>query len=127
MARSGLRAPAAGRTEAGAVTAETVMVLPLLVAVTLGLVWLLGLAGTHVRVVDAAREVARAAARDDPATVARARGRRVAPEGARITVRRSGDDVVVDVVAQVPAPLGLLGFLPPVRVAAQAVAASERP
>ncbi len=44
-----------GRT----VTAETVMVLPLLVAVALGLAWLVSLGATQVRVVDAAREVAR--------------------------------------------------------------------
>ena len=41
------------------------MVLPVLVALTLGLAWVLSLAATQVRVVDAARETARAAARDD--------------------------------------------------------------
>lgn len=103
------------------------MVLPLLVAVALGLVWLLSLAGTHVRVVDAAREVARAAARDESTAAAVALGRRVAPPGARITVHRAGDELVVDVVAAVRAPGGLLGFLPPVRVDAQAVAMREQP
>ena len=55
------------------------MVLPVLVAVALGLVWLLALAATQVRVVDAAREAARAAARDDAAPARSALGRRVAP------------------------------------------------
>lgn len=103
------------------------MVVPLLAAVTLALVWLLSLAGTHVRVVDAAREVARAAARGEPPGTAVALGRRVAPSGARITVRTAGDEVVVDVVAAVEAPAGLLGFLPPLRVGARAVAATETP
>jgi hypothetical protein len=107
------------------VTAETVMVLPMLAAVTLALVWLVGLAGTHVRVVDAAREVARAAARGESVGAAVDLGRRVAPPGARIAVRDSGDEVVVDVGAAVRAPTGLLGFLPPVRVDASTVAAKE--
>ena len=81
------RTSAARRSERGAVTAETVMVLPVLVALTLGLTWLLSLAATQVRVVDAARETARAAARDDGAGAAEALGRRVAPDGARISVR----------------------------------------
>ncbi len=102
------------------------MVLPLLVAVALGLAWLLGLAGTQARVVDAAREVARAAARDEPRAAAVALGRRVAPDGARITVRDAGDELVVDVVAAVRAPAGLLGFLPPVRVDSRAVALKEK-
>ena len=58
------------------------MVLPVLVAVALGLVWLVALAATQVRVVDAARETARAAARDDGRASAVALGRRVAPDGA---------------------------------------------
>ena len=56
------------------------MVLPVLAAVALGLVWLLSLAATQVRVVDAARETARAAARDDAAASADGPG---PPGGAR--------------------------------------------
>ena len=73
--------PRASR-QRGVVTAETAMVLPLLAMVALGLGWLLALAATQVRVVDAARETARAAARDDGETSAVALGHRVAPEGA---------------------------------------------
>jgi len=69
------------------VTAETVMVLPVLVAVALGLAWVLALAATQVRVVDAAREVARAAARDESRSTALALGRRVAPHGSSIDLR----------------------------------------
>jgi Flp pilus assembly protein TadG len=125
VSRRLLRGPATGRSEQGAVTAEAVMVLPLLAAVALGLAWLLTLAGTQVRVVDAAREVARAAARDDSPASAKALGRAVAPRGAKVSLHDSGDQVVAVVAAEVSAPAGLFGFLPPVRVDAQAVAAKE--
>ncbi|QWZ10663.1 pilus assembly protein [Nocardioides panacis] len=101
------------------------MVLPALAAVALGLVWLLSLAATQVRVVDAARETARAVARDDAAGSATALGRRVAPDGSRITVREDGDTVVVRVRTEVHGPGGLFGFLPGVDVRAEAVAARE--
>ena len=106
-------------------TAETVMVLPVLAAVALGLVWLLSLAATQVRVVDAARETARAAARDEAPGSAAALGRRVAPDGARITVHEDADTVVVRVRSEVRGPGGLFGFLPGVDVQAEAVAARE--
>ncbi len=118
--------PSPRRGDRGAVTAETVMVLPVLVAVAMALTWLLGLAATQVRVVDAAREVARAEARAEARDDSVAIGRRVAPSGAEIVVREERGVVVVTVVAPVPGPGGLLGFLPTVRLRAQAVAASER-
>ncbi len=123
--RAAARAPARGRTERGAVTAETVMVLPVLVAVALGLAWLLALATTQVRVVDAAREVARAAARDEGRGDALALGRRVAPQGARISVRTGPETVVVRVRSTVHGPRGPLGLLPAVHVEGEAVAARE--
>ena len=123
------RVPASVRSrppgERGSVTAETVMVLPVLAAVALGLVWLLSLAATQVRVVDAARETARAAARDEAPGSAAALGRRVAPDGARITVHEDADTVVVRVRSEVRGPGGLFGFLPGVDVHAEAVAARE--
>lgn len=102
------------------------MVLPVLVAVTLGLVWLVSLAVTQVRVVDAARETARAFARDEPAPTALDLGRRVGPEDARITYQREAGVVRVHVAAQVEGPGGLFAFLPGVEVAAEAVAAREQ-
>jgi hypothetical protein len=107
------------------VTAETVMVLPVLVAVTLGLAWTLALAVTEARAVDAAREVARAVARDDDSAAALALGRRVAPAHARIRVQPSGDTVVVRVDAHVRGPGGLFAFVPALDVHAEAVAARE--
>jgi Flp pilus assembly protein TadG len=109
------------------VSAETAVVLPVLVAVALGLVWVVGVAVTQVRVVDAARETARAAARDDPAATAVAAGRRVAPAGAEIDLERADGTVRVHVVAEVRAPGGIFGFLPGVEVDARAVASAERP
>lgn len=103
------------------------MALPVLVAVALGLVWLVALAVTQIRVVDAARETARAVARDDPAATAVALGRRVAPAGSQVTVDREEGVVRVRVVAEVKGPGGLFGFLPGVEVDAEAVAARERP
>jgi Flp pilus assembly protein TadG len=109
------------------VTAETAMVLPLLVAVTLGLVWVLALVTTQVRVVDAAREVARAAARDESRPTATALGRRVAPGGSSISIVERDGTVVVRVQTRVAAPAGLLSFLPATPVRAEAVAAKEQP
>ncbi|MDX6325301.1 MAG: hypothetical protein QOK15_1655 [Nocardioidaceae bacterium] len=69
------------------------MVLPLLVAFALGMVWVFAVAVTQVRVVDGARETARAAARGDSDAAAVTRGRQVAPPGARFTVDRVGQQV----------------------------------
>ena len=118
-------APGRARSTRGAVTAETAMMLPLLVATTLALVWLLALAAAQTRVVDAAREVARAVARDEPRAAALALGRRVAPEGAEFRVRSGEGHVVVDVTAEVRGPGGLFRFAPGVTVDARAVAAAE--
>lgn len=113
------------RGEHGAVTAEAAVVLPLLIAVTMAAVWLVALTSTQVRVVDAARETARAAARGESDAAAVGRGRQVAPPGARIEVTRSGGSVTVQVIAEVTGPGGLLDFLPGVPVRSEAVAAEE--
>jgi hypothetical protein len=111
--------------ESGAATAELAMALPLLVAVTVGLVWLLAVGAAQVRVVDAARETARAAARGDGAGEAVARGLQVAPEGSRVTLAVTGDRVRASAVGRVAGPGGLFDFLPAVTVHAEAVAALE--
>jgi hypothetical protein len=114
-------------SQRGAVTAETAMVLPLLVALTIALAWLLTLGIAQVRAVDAARETARALARDESESVAIGLGRQAAPEGARIEVSHSGNEVVVVVTSTVHGPGGLLSGLPAVDVRARAVAAMEEP
>lgn len=111
--------------ERGAATAELVMMLPVLVAVTIGLVWLLVVGAAQVRTVDAARETARALARGDDRDQAIARGERVGPAGTRVAVRSDGDQVVATAQATVPGPGGLFAFLPGASVRAEAHAAAE--
>jgi Flp pilus assembly protein TadG len=101
------------------------MVLPLLVAFALGMVWVFAVAVTQVRVVDGAREAARAAARGDSDRAAVARGRRVAPPGATFLVGRSGQQVEVTVRAEVHGPGGLFAHVPGLAVTSHAVAAEE--
>lgn len=100
------------------------MTLPLLIAVTIGLVWLLAVGAAQVRAVDAARETARAVARGDATDAAVARGERVATPGSVVSVRDGGGEVTATVVGRVPGPGGLFD-LPFARVSADAVAASE--
>jgi hypothetical protein len=102
------------------------MVLPLLVAVAVALAWILALAATQVRVVDAAREVARAAARNESRSEAIALGRRVAPRGSVIKLDVQDGTVVAHVHVRVRGPAGALAFVPGVRVESEAVAALEQ-
>ena len=108
-----MTAPRRRRTEAGAATAELAMALPLLIAVTIGLVWLLAVGA------------ARAAARGDSSDSALARGLQVAPAGSRVSLHADGAEVTAVVVARVSGPGGLFGALPAVTVSADAVAAVE--
>lgn len=110
----------------GAATAELALAIPLLVSLTLGLVWLLSVGAAQVRMVDAAREAARASARGDSDSEAVARGEQVAP-GSTVTVLTADGRVVSTATGAVEPPGGLLGFLPPVRLRAQAVTAVEAP
>ena len=111
--------------ERGAVTAETALTLPLLVAVTIGLVWLLAVGMAQIRAVDAARETARALARGDDPGAATALGERIAPVGSRVAVATADGQVRVTVTGEVPGPGGLFAFLPAARVRAHAVAVAE--
>lgn len=119
--------PACWRSERGAVTAELASVLPMLVAVTVGLVWLLAVGSAQVRTVDAARETARAVARGDDEAGAVARGLQVATPGSTVTVARGAGEVRVTVTGRVRGPGGLFGRLPAPTVRATAVAAAEEP
>lgn len=118
------RRPRAHRGDGGAVTAELALGLPVLLAVTAALCWLLAVGVAQVRVQDAAREAARAVARGDDPAAAVALGSRVAPEGARISVRTGGGRVVAVVAATLDGPGGLVR-LPGVEVRAEAVALAE--
>ncbi|TQK68295.1 hypothetical protein FBY23_0042 [Nocardioides sp. SLBN-35] len=106
-------------------TAELALALPVLLAVTAGLVWLLAVAVAQVRTVDAAREAARALARGDDAGEAVALGEQVAPDGVRLSVSRSGDRVVVRARGRISGPGGLFDAIPGASVHAEAVAITE--
>jgi Flp pilus assembly protein TadG len=113
------------RDARGAVTAELALVLPLLVAVTTGLVWLLAVGADQLRAVDAARETARALARGDAPDAAVAVGEQVAPEGATVRIAFSGGRVHVTVTGEVAGPGGIFDALPPAQLHAEAVALLE--
>jgi Flp pilus assembly protein TadG len=114
-----------GSGERGAVTAELAMAVPLLLAVTLGMVWLLTLGTAQVRMVDATREAARAVARGEATVVALERGRQVAPQGAVLTVTTLDDRVVVSGTVEIDGVGGLFEVLPSVELTAEAVSARE--
>ena len=115
------------RHDDGAATAELALGIPLLVALTAGLVWMLALGAAQVRVVDASREAARAVARGDDAVAAETIARRIAPAGARVRIEVGDDQVAVTTSARVSGPGGLLAALPGVTVSAEAVALVESP
>lgn len=114
-----------GRDERGAVTAELAMVLPLLLAVTAGLVWFLVVGVGQLRVTDAAREAARALARGEEAGAATHLAATIGPPGTRVEVSESDGLVEVTVTARVEGPGGLLAALPGADVRSTATAALE--
>lgn len=114
------------RGQRGVVTAELAVGMPILLAVTASMAWLLAVGVGQVRTVDAARETARALARGDDETAAVALGEQVAPEGVRLTVSRTGARIVVRASGRIPGPGGLFAGLPGARLQAEAVAAVEQ-
>ncbi|MGX1852872.1 TadE family type IV pilus minor pilin [Streptomyces sp. NPDC055299] len=106
--------------DAGFVTAETAVVLPVLVAVVAALIWGLMAACARIECVDAARAGARAAARSEPPSAVISAARGAAPRGARVVLAREGDLVRVRVEAQLPGVARLT-----VRVRGEAVALAE--
>lgn len=127
MVRGEVRRTGRGcRAERGAVTAELAMGLPLLLAVTLGLVWLLSLGAVQVRVIDASREAARALARGDDEAAAVAVARRIASPRAQVEVSRDGSHVRVLTSVSVDGPGGIAAW-PDVTVHSEATALEESP
>lgn len=101
----------------GMVTIEAAFAIASIIAVVvISVVGVLAMA-THIRCIDAAREVARIAARGDPAQ-ARDVGSQVGPRGASVTLRTVGEMVEARVRVSVP-------MLPMLDVGATAVAALE--
>ncbi|MFF9482165.1 TadE family type IV pilus minor pilin [Streptomyces sp. NPDC014733] len=106
--------------DAGFVTAEAALVMPVLVVVVAALIWGLMAACARIECVDAARAGARAAARSEPHGAVLRAARGAAPSDARVVVSREGDLVRVRVAAELPG----LGRLT-VRVGGEAVALAE--
>ena len=106
------------------VTAETAVVLPVLIALTVLLIWVLSLGILQVRCLDAAREAARLAARGD-AQQAHAVAAQAAPDDARIAIVETDGLVTVTVTVAARPDFPLLAHLPAVSLSARAVSASE--
>ncbi|KZM68666.1 TadE family type IV pilus minor pilin [Nocardia terpenica] len=115
MRPSGPPSPGAG--DRGAVTVEAAIALAALVVAVLVCLGALLAVSAQIRCVDAAREAARLAARGADTDAVPA-AHRIAPPGARISVRTDGDRVVAVVSARAPA-------LPMLMLRAEAVAARE--
>lgn len=113
------RGPGRG-SDRGFVTAESAVVLPVLVMFAMALVWGLLVVAAQIQCVDAARTGARAAARQDPVDAVIEVTREAAPRGATVTAGREGDEVRVVVVAKPPVLRGL-----PFEVREEAVASAE--
>ena len=101
------------------------MVLPLLLAVTAGLVWLLVVGLGQLRATDAAREAARALARGEDAAVATDLALTIGPPGSTVAVSDLDGLVVVTVTATIEGPGGALAVLPGAQVSGEATAARE--
>ncbi|CAL9531440.1 hypothetical protein SUDANB176_04060 [Streptomyces sp. enrichment culture] len=109
-----------GGGDRGFVTAESAVVLPVLVMFATALVHGLLVVAAQIQCVDAARTGARAAARQDPPDAVVGVTREAAPPGAEVTVSREAEHVRVVVVARPPLLSGL-----PFDVREEAVAAVE--
>jgi len=107
------------------VTAEAALVIPVLLAVTMALCWGIAVGAAQVRLIDAAREGARLAARGESSDTVDAAVRRIGPPGTRADVSMSGDTVIVEVEAHVSPELPLVGDLPGLWLESEVIAASE--
>jgi hypothetical protein len=124
--RRGVRRFAPAAPEAGMVTAELAVALPVLVLVAVVATAGLQLAVAQLRCLDAASVAARLAGRGEAATDVTAGARAAAPPGATVRMRRDGDLVAADVTVVVHA-LGLGRLLPGFAVAATAVSFADQP
>ncbi len=113
-----------GRDERGMVTAETAVAMPLLVVVTLAMVWLVTVGVAQMKVTDAAREGARALARGESPDRAAELARTAAP-GAEVSLAEGDGTVVVTVRQRVTPPGGVLDALGAATVRSEATALAE--
>jgi hypothetical protein len=111
------RPVAGGSSDRGAVTVEAALALGSLAVVTALATGAVAAAGASVRCTDAARELARLAARGEPDR-GRAVAARLAPPGAQVALTIRGDEATAEVTAVAVPAL-------PVRVSGRAVAVLE--
>jgi Flp pilus assembly protein TadG len=109
------------REDAGMVTAETAMTLPVLALLTLVGVAAVGVGQAQLRCADAAREAARAVARGDAGAAA---ARAQAAAGRPVSVLSAGSPAS-DTVVTVRLALRPVRWLPPVTITETAVVAAE--
>lgn len=108
----------------GAVTAETAVAIPSLLIVLTILVWIILVVTAQLRVYDAARAGARAAARGETTAQSVAVAEEMAPPGADAVITRDDGDVRVE-VRMVVEPPGGIPLLPSIEIEAVAHAAAE--
>lgn len=113
--------------ERGMVTAEAALVMPLIAAFAMALAWLITAVINEIRVVDAARDAARAVARGEDEQTAAAAARRTAPDDADVQVSYDGELVTVTVAAHSDPPGWLLVPLPSIPIESSASVAVEGP
>jgi Flp pilus assembly protein TadG len=111
--------------DSGSATAETAVLLPVLVVVLAAAVWVLACLAAQLRCVDAARGAARAAARGDAEHDVQGTADRLAPPGASVVLTRGDGTVEVRVSAQVRPFGSVLRVLPAMDVSGRATAAVE--
>ena len=111
--------------ERGSVTAETAVVLPVLLLVLGMATWALACLSGQLRCTDAAAVGARAAARGDSPSAVVVAARSVAPPGAQVQVSQDGDRVRVVVSASVRPAGGALRGLGAMAVEGTATALRE--
>ncbi len=97
----GRRRFAAGRADAGMVTAELALALPTLIVVAAFAAFAVLVATARIRCIDTAAAVARMVARGEATGVVLARERALGPNS-RVVVRRDGGLVRVEVGTRVP-------------------------
>jgi hypothetical protein len=119
------RAVADKSGDAGFVTAETAVALPVLGLVLVACMAGAGVVRRELQVQDAARIAARAAARGEPADVVRRLALQFGPAGASVRVWRDGELVRVEVVADpaLPGPFGV--WVPQMLLRASSAALDE--
>lgn len=109
------------------VTAELATIAPFGVAFAFLLLWVVSLGLTQVRLADASREGARLVARGEAVDSARRTAEKVAPDGARVTVRRDGGLVTVTVRAKSAMPIPFFSGIGAREMESSSVAAEEAP